>query len=224
MTIQIKTGKAMAKDFEIAFHCKAKNAILWQAACKLGSVSALAKHLGVTLSVVHKWVNLQACPPIFADSHSKWSDAQILNLEVKLHAITGRSLEDIFPEPLHKSKKFLAQPKTFCISSKMPAIDLIEQRERTTQLLTTLLGRLEPRTREVISLRFSLDGQPLGSDTLDTVAKKLGVSRERVAQIERKGLRQMQHYAAQMAAESAAADAIRNLGLKQGDMIPDGQS
>jgi len=55
-------------------------------------------------------------------------------------------------------------------------------RERITEVLRSL----SPREREVIELRFGLkDGQPR---TLDEVAKAYGITRERIRQIEARGL------------------------------------
>jgi RNA polymerase primary sigma factor len=52
--------------------------------------------------------------------------------------------------------------------------------------IAEVLRSLAPRDREVIELRFGLrDGQPR---TLDEVAKQLGITRERVRQIEARGL------------------------------------
>jgi RNA polymerase primary sigma factor len=55
-------------------------------------------------------------------------------------------------------------------------------RERITEVLRSLA----PREREVIELRFGLkDGHPR---TLDEVAKQYGITRERIRQIEARGL------------------------------------
>src|SRR5262249_4424932 len=55
-------------------------------------------------------------------------------------------------------------------------------RERIAEVLRSLT----PREREVIELRFGLrDGQPR---TLDEVAKTYGITRERIRQIEARGL------------------------------------
>ena len=49
-----------------------------------------------------------------------------------------------------------------------------------------MLKSLAPREREVIELRFGLkDGTPR---TLDEVAKQYGITRERIRQIEARGL------------------------------------
>jgi RNA polymerase primary sigma factor len=57
--------------------------------------------------------------------------------------------------------------------------------------LHTLLDYLNPREREILSLRFGLDGeQPL---TLDEVGRLYNVTRERIRQIEAKALTKLRH-------------------------------
>jgi RNA polymerase primary sigma factor len=51
-----------------------------------------------------------------------------------------------------------------------------------TQEIQELLGQLPPREQQVLRLRFGLDGEP---KTLEEVGAMLGVSRERVRQIEK---------------------------------------
>jgi RNA polymerase sigma factor (sigma-70 family) len=57
--------------------------------------------------------------------------------------------------------------------------------------LHTLLSYLNPREREILSLRFGLQGeQPL---TLDEVGRQFNVTRERIRQIEAKALTKLRH-------------------------------
>jgi RNA polymerase primary sigma factor len=54
-----------------------------------------------------------------------------------------------------------------------------------------ILDTLAPRERRVLQLRFGLtDGQ---QRTLEEVGKRFGVTRERIRQIEAKGLRKLRH-------------------------------
>jgi len=57
--------------------------------------------------------------------------------------------------------------------------------------LRLLLDHLNPREREILSLRFGLEGhQPL---TLDEVGRRYNVTRERIRQIEAKALTKLRH-------------------------------
>ena len=57
--------------------------------------------------------------------------------------------------------------------------------------LQDLLDYLNPREREILSLRFGLEGdQPL---TLDEVGRRFNVTRERIRQIEAKALTKLRH-------------------------------
>ena len=56
--------------------------------------------------------------------------------------------------------------------------------------LINLLQELQPRDRQVIELRYGLDGE--GERTLEEVGKLLGVTRERIRQIEIRVLGELQ--------------------------------
>jgi RNA polymerase primary sigma factor len=62
------------------------------------------------------------------------------------------------------------------------------QKLRRTELAEAML-RLNPRMRRVLSLRFGLDGAP--PQTLEEVGAGLGITRERVRQLESRALREL---------------------------------
>jgi RNA polymerase primary sigma factor len=62
------------------------------------------------------------------------------------------------------------------------------QKLRRKELAEALL-RLNPRMRRVLSLRFGLDGEP--PQTLEEVGAGLGITRERVRQLEARALREL---------------------------------
>ena len=55
--------------------------------------------------------------------------------------------------------------------------------------LAKALARLNPRMRLVLALRFGLDGQT--PQTLEEVGVELGITRERVRQLESRALREL---------------------------------
>ena len=59
--------------------------------------------------------------------------------------------------------------------------------------LEAALSQLEPRMRHVLERRYGLDGQ--ASQTLEELGVDLGVTRERVRQLEGKALRELRRSA-----------------------------
>ncbi len=62
------------------------------------------------------------------------------------------------------------------------------QRARAKELVGAL-SQLNPRMRRVLALRFGLDGEP--PQTLEEVGNQLGITRERVRQLETRALREL---------------------------------
>jgi len=58
-----------------------------------------------------------------------------------------------------------------------------------TDTLDRILGKLLPREAQILKLRFGLEGEP--PQTLEQVGQVMGLSRERIRQIERQALRQL---------------------------------
>ena len=59
------------------------------------------------------------------------------------------------------------------------------------------LGRIEPRLRELLERRFGLAGH--NAQTLDEIGRSLGVTRERVRQLETRALRELRAKAPELA-------------------------
>ncbi len=70
------------------------------------------------------------------------------------------------------------------------AADPVEETEAVMrqQSIRGAVAELPGRTREVVALRFGLAGRP---QSLESIARELGISRERVRQLETKGLSQL---------------------------------
>ena len=54
--------------------------------------------------------------------------------------------------------------------------------------VAALLQRLEPRERKILELRFALDGYTGPLRTFKEIGKMIGLTRERVRQLEKKAL------------------------------------
>lgn len=66
--------------------------------------------------------------------------------------------------------------------------DIMEELQ-TKEEAMKLMERLNEKERSVITMRFGLDGE--GDRTLDEIGLKIGVTRERIRQIETKALRKL---------------------------------
>jgi RNA polymerase sigma factor (sigma-70 family) len=73
---------------------------------------------------------------------------------------------------------------------EMPEDDLVNAEEISKAV--KLLEEIEPREAEVLTLRFGLSGQE--SLTLKEIGAKLGLTRERVRQIQRSGLKKLNEF------------------------------
>jgi RNA polymerase primary sigma factor len=67
--------------------------------------------------------------------------------------------------------------------------DDVTARRLRSRELASALRRLNPRMQRVLALRFGLDGQP--PQTLEEVGAGLGITRERVRQLESRALREL---------------------------------
>lgn len=189
-----------------------KHADLWSACKKFihgryGGQSGLARHLGVTPSEVGQWLNMKSCPP---DTPTRgWPAGRLAKLESQLIALTGKTMEQLFPQELRASVAFLQAPKVYEQTASIRA-DAMERyaiatAERlrlsaTPRLsieaseLQDAIGRalrlLTFREREVVQMRYGLaDGHQY---TLEEVAATFQVTRERIRQIEAKAVRKLQ--------------------------------
>lgn len=169
---------------------------------KLGGIKALADHLGVSVHSVGGWYRYEACPPA-QERLPHWPQAKIDELEKKLFALTGKLLEDLFPESV-RDKEFLRLEKTIettkdIESSLLIAMakqvrgleyrepDVIEQQELAAAVNASL-GTLGYREREVVKMRYGIGCEPM---TLDAVGDVLKVGKERIRQIEAKAMRKL---------------------------------
>jgi RNA polymerase sigma factor (sigma-70 family) len=98
------------------------------------------------------------------------ADAVAYERLLRLHVLAA-------PVPLTRTCHPASAPDDACA--------LLERQEQD-EALRRALKRLAPRDREILSARYGLDGQ--GERTLETVGRQLGLTRERVRQLQNNAL------------------------------------
>lgn len=186
--------------FRVLIETKSKHADLWPLVKKLGSQKALADQIGACNSLLGKWVNLQSFPNMGIDSHRKAVE--------KLHLITGSSYEELWPRALEKAIRSgkAAVKRDFMIESAMLGLaenagerlflpdpsEVLAERELKELIggqSSPILKILPPREAEVIRMRFGMGGYD--THTLEEVAKKWGITRERIRELEARAIRKL---------------------------------
>ena len=194
-----------------------KHAALYEAAKALGGASALARHLGITDGQLGEWINLKSCPP--KDALSKkmrsWSEEKIAVMEAKLHELTGKTWEELWPDELRENHEFLNAPKSVEKVYNWQQAAMLNYAAATRQRLThgsdpaemaegdsqfaihkdavaKSIHLLTERERKVLSLRFGFGCDP---HSLSETGKVIGVTQERVRQIEAKAIKRLREFA-----------------------------
>jgi RNA polymerase sigma factor (sigma-70 family) len=221
-------GVPDAETFGITVVSRAYHADLLDAARKLGSIKALAEHLGVAIPTVADWVGLRSFPTLDTPRKRRFWLKRWPEVDKKLFALTGKTTRQLFPGFVRLSG-VLDAPKVTETTREFSAgdmrrlagrpaelpppersLDLEGLRERLGQALDTLTYR----EREVLKLRYGLGGGDAFS--LEETARVFKVTRERVRQVELKAIRRLQDGGPRQAALAPFADAL--LGIPRGEM------
>ena len=197
----------------VAVNNRPRHGLLWEASHKIGR-KELSDRLGVSVQILKSWVDLVRWP------------TKTPALAKKVKKVLGEDFSDVFPDCLRKHlgnwldhEDEASPPCRFVRTDEdgggyiapMNRVDLdddiVDQRvhfsvnweleERIDALLSFIGKRIDPRYSTVIVHRFGLQkNKPL---SLSEVGKIMGVSKERIRQMEEKFVREVQH--SQRAAE-----------------------
>jgi RNA polymerase sigma factor (sigma-70 family) len=194
------------ETFGVTVVSRAYHADLLAAVRKVGSVKALAEHLGVCEQTVHGWLNLRSFPDLSERRTGKRWAKRWPEIERKLVELTGKGGPQLFPGFV-KLSGILDAPKATETTREFTAGDMIGSRHEPAALLPAperaldleslrerldeVLATLSWREREVVRLRYGLGGDP--PLTLEEVARIFRVTSTRVRQIEEKAVRRLQH-------------------------------
>ena len=179
------------KEFRVEI--RVKNNLLWQAIDRAGfdSVAAFARHTGVNNTTIGKYINLLEPPMTSAGAWKESAD--------KLAAALQCLPEDLFPadylREVIKQNKVVREysadeiQEVMQIAQSTPEALMIQSDAMET--LRSALEKIPARRRRALELRYGLDGgEPM---TLEETAKAMGVTRERIRQMELSAMRQLKH-------------------------------
>lgn len=95
----------------------------------------------------------------------------------------GKRLPGLEPDPVDNASPISAANN---IPDETDPLEIYGKKEMQ-RAITQALSKLSPKEEQLLRMRFFLDM------TLDEISKKYNVTRERVRQIEAKGLRKLKH-------------------------------
>lgn len=185
----------------------------------ISSAAELSRRSGVNQSVIGHFLNLTTSG--FIKNTGDWKPSLVRIAEYL------RVTPDMLIPPQHAQTPLAKNRGEFEVSSEeaqeitggtTPLIeaapfDAVVQDEKR-ECLSGMIAGLSDRERIVIDYRFGLSGE---KRTYDEIGKEMRLSRERVRQIERKGLRRLHH----MSQKGTKGDRIRSvMGVKMGDPDP----
>lgn len=176
-------------DKDVRVIIKVKNARILRKMEERGikSVSELSREAKISMTALHAFVNMKK------PARSEFADWRKVAIQLSefFHCLP----EDLFNEA-QQTTGLKRNHAAFDVSmNDVAAIvdqstpDTPEQitfKQEGLETLTQSLLSLTPREQRVLALRYGLDGN--GERSLEEIANAMNVSRERVRQIERKGL------------------------------------
>ncbi len=96
------------------------------------------------------------------------------------------SLDEVYDDSGRPTLETIADPNDASPLQKLEKQNLCQQ-------LTEWLSQLSEKQRTVLSMRFGLNGHDV--QTLETIGVQIGLTRERVRQIQMEGLKKLSHIA-----------------------------
>jgi RNA polymerase sigma factor (sigma-70 family) len=208
MTAELIESVPDGDAFGITIRSRAYHADLLAAARKVGSVRAMAQHLGISESTLGGWIRLDSQPSLRGTGRRKcgaYRPGRWAEIERKLVELTGKGATQLWPGFL-KLSGLLDAPKVREETREIPAGDMMRLRHQPQSLLPPpergadlaevrgalekALEKLSFREREVLKLRYGLGGG--GPSTLEEVGRVFKITCCRVRQIEAKAIHKLQ--------------------------------
>lgn len=137
---------------------------------------------------IKRWFRLRRS---YYAQHGREPTAREVAAEMKISVAKAQQFYEIYHDPLSLSMRIGDDNvlENIVEDKSIPAPDAEAVSTDLREQIHKALHTLPSREREVLSLRFGLNGQ--GEHTLDEVGRRFGVTRERARQIEVKALRKL---------------------------------
>lgn len=178
-------------DYRIEIKVKNANILRLMKIHGIESIAELCRRAKVSQSIVGSILNLKETP---LRKDGKWrptiiSISKVLNIPPEI-LFSEEQLKPLARNTGYKDVGFdeILQLTDNEAYGDDPSL-LLEDKDMV-RVLSQAMSTLEPREQEVLTLRFGLEGETY---TLEQIAKKMEVCRERIHQIEAKALRKMRH-------------------------------
>ena len=120
--------------------------------------------------------------------------ARKLHMSLRKAEIVRMGLAAVNAPNQSPSEDSQALAQMVCDSEEsLPDHDLLKAAD--TPRVRSMLGKLEPRERRILELRFGLDGRDAPQPTYKEIGQQISLTRERVRQLEKQALRHLREIA-----------------------------
>jgi RNA polymerase sigma factor (sigma-70 family) len=198
------------QPIELTAITRLRHATLWELAKRLGSQANAAEQCFVTTPVFNTWVTLKAAFPVESQRRGWWQNKdKWTQTKDALESLTGQTIEQLWPEPLlnviktHQlittveqvievpEKALLAYAEETADRFRLPSPVVYAVQDELRGAIRDAMKILSPKEQKVLTLRYGLDGEP--AHTLEETGVIVGVTRERVRQLEARARRRMEN-------------------------------
>ncbi len=183
------TDNGDRKDYRVTIKVRNNNILMIAANAGYTSMPKLALASGIGYNMLNDLINMTVSP--FA------ADGNVRPSVDALCIFLGATFDDLFSseqcEALisNKTEREISAEKMYLLTNISEDFARIDHDDGLKDHINSLVGTLTPREALVINMRYGFDGrEPM---TLDATGIAMGVTPERIRQIEAKAMRKLRH-------------------------------
>lgn len=177
-----------------------RNVILKQIGNYFGNVKNFCKRSGLSEPLMQQYINFKISPV----TKCKWWGDKPANDEYYWKKTASRIAQLLHMKEIELFPEHLWHPRSSNHSVEIDTVDMIsfddrlelscltDENEYDKEGLHKILATLSPREEAIIRLRYGFDDGSIG-ETYESIGEKMGVTKERIRQVETKALRKLRH-------------------------------